>query len=117
MVRTVLPLVHAPLQLIRAVLGPKVIGAMELVVVVGLRFVRRARWPAVNGNRAPHPVPANPDPRRALERMFEALIRRTSDPRFPRGCLITNTSLECPGCGDDITRKILASVAKNEKHL
>jgi len=27
---------------------------------------------------------SDPDPRRAIERMFEALIRRTTDPRFPR---------------------------------
>src|SRR3984893_15359856 len=49
---------------------------------------------------------ADPDPRRAIERMFDALTRRTCDPRFPRGCLITNTSLECPTCGDEIARKI-----------
>jgi TetR/AcrR family transcriptional regulator, transcriptional repressor for nem operon len=49
---------------------------------------------------------ANPDPRRAVEHMFAAIIQRTTDPRFPRGCLNTNTSLECPGSGDEITRKI-----------
>jgi TetR/AcrR family transcriptional repressor of nem operon len=48
----------------------------------------------------------DPDPRRAVERMFESIIRRTSDPKWPRGCLNTNTSLECPGAGDDIGRKI-----------
>ena len=57
---------------------------------------------------------SDPDPRRALERMFEALIRRTSDPRFPRGCLITNTSLECPTVGDDIARKIAERVGQQE---
>jgi TetR/AcrR family transcriptional regulator, transcriptional repressor for nem operon len=54
------------------------------------------------------------DPRRAIERMFDALIRRTSDPRFPRGCLITNTSLECPTCGDEITRKIAEAIGQQE---
>src|ERR1700751_3917334 len=46
------------------------------------------------------------DPLHAVERMFDALIRRASDPKFPRGCLITNTSVECPTCGDEIARKI-----------
>src|ERR1700683_473174 len=43
-----------------------------------------------------------PHPRRAIEQMFEAIIRRTSDSRWPRGCLFTNTSFECPRAGDDI---------------
>src|ERR1700722_11762300 len=50
-----------------------------------------------------HPIMAelnNPSPRQAIEAMFEAIIRRTSDPKWPRGCLNTNTSLECPGAGD-----------------
>ena len=57
---------------------------------------------------------SDPDPRRAIERMFDALIRRTSDPRFPRGCLITNTSLECPTCGDEIARKIAERLGQQE---
>jgi TetR/AcrR family transcriptional regulator, transcriptional repressor for nem operon len=57
---------------------------------------------------------SDPDPRRAIEGMFEALIQRTSDPRFPRGCLITNTSLECPSCGDDIARKITERLGQQE---
>jgi TetR/AcrR family transcriptional regulator, transcriptional repressor for nem operon len=54
------------------------------------------------------------DPRRAVERMFDALIRRTSDPKFPRGCLITNTSLECPTSGDEIARKIAERLGQQE---
>src|SRR5258708_16573886 len=54
------------------------------------------------------------DPRRAIEKMFEALIRRSSDPRFPRGCFITNTSLECPTCGDEIARKIAERMGQQE---
>src|SRR5262249_37070188 len=49
---------------------------------------------------------SDPDPRRALERMFEALIRRLSDPKFPRGCLITNTSVDSCYLGDEVSRKI-----------
>jgi AcrR family transcriptional regulator len=39
---------------------------------------------------------SDPDGRCAIERMFDVLIRRASDPAVPRGCLITNTALECP---------------------
>jgi TetR/AcrR family transcriptional repressor of nem operon len=59
----------------------------------------------------------DPDPRRAIERMFDSIIRRTSDPRFPRGCLNTNTSLECPGSGDEITRKIAAGFGRQESAI
>jgi TetR/AcrR family transcriptional repressor of nem operon len=57
---------------------------------------------------------ADPVPRRAIERMFEAIIRRTSDPNRPRGCLYTNTSLECPGSGDEISRKMAELVGQQE---
>ena len=57
---------------------------------------------------------SDPDPRRAIERMFDSLILRTSDPRFPRGCLITNTSLECPACGDEIARTIADKLGQQE---
>jgi TetR/AcrR family transcriptional regulator, transcriptional repressor for nem operon len=57
---------------------------------------------------------ANPAPRLAVERMFESIIRRTSDPQFPRGCLNTNTSLECPDRGDEIARKIAEGFGRQE---
>jgi len=60
---------------------------------------------------------ADPDPRRAVERMFAAILRRTSDPTQPRGCLITNTALECPRSGDDISRTIAAWVGQQESAL
>ncbi len=56
----------------------------------------------------------DPNPRRAIERMFEAIIARTSDPQFPRGCFITNTTLECPASGDAIARKISEAVGQQE---
>jgi TetR/AcrR family transcriptional repressor of nem operon len=59
----------------------------------------------------------DPDPRRAIERMFESIIRRTSDPQYPRGCLNTNTSLECPGGGDEITRKIAEGFGLQESAI
>jgi TetR/AcrR family transcriptional regulator, transcriptional repressor for nem operon len=59
----------------------------------------------------------NPDPRRAIEAMFESIIRRTSNPAWPRGCLDTNTSLECPGAGDDIGRKIAERIGLQESAI
>ena len=59
----------------------------------------------------------DPDPRRAIEKMFESIIRRTSDSSWPRGCLNTNTSLECPGAGDDIGRKIAELLGQQESAI
>jgi TetR/AcrR family transcriptional regulator, transcriptional repressor for nem operon len=60
---------------------------------------------------------SDPDPHRAIERMFDSIIRRTSDPRFPRGCLNTNTSLECPNSGDEISRKIGEGLGQQESAI
>jgi TetR/AcrR family transcriptional repressor of nem operon len=49
-----------------------------------------------------------------LTHLSDALIRRKREPRFPRGCLITNTSLECPTCGDEIARKIAERLGQQE---
>ena len=57
---------------------------------------------------------SDPDARHAIECMFDALIRRASNPKFPRGCLFTNTSLECPTCGDEIARKITETMGQQE---
>ncbi len=57
---------------------------------------------------------ADPDPRRAIERMFAAILQRTSDPTTPRGCLITNTALECPGSGEEINRTIATWMSHQE---
>jgi TetR/AcrR family transcriptional repressor of nem operon len=59
----------------------------------------------------------NPNPRRAIELMLESIIARTSDPRFPRGCLFTNTALECPGAGDDIARKVAEGLGRQESAI
>ncbi|HVC44820.1 MAG TPA: TetR/AcrR family transcriptional regulator [Candidatus Binataceae bacterium] len=58
-----------------------------------------------------------PNPRRAIERLFAAIIRRNSDPAWPRGCLATNTALECPGAGDEINRKIAANLGQIESAI
>lgn len=72
------------------------------------------------GERIAKPLMAeldDPDPHRAIERMFDSIIRRTSDPRFPRGCLNTNTSLGCLSTGDEITRKIAEGFGRQESAL
>jgi TetR/AcrR family transcriptional regulator, transcriptional repressor for nem operon len=58
-----------------------------------------------------------PDLRRAIAQMFAALLRRTSDPSWPRGCLNTNTALECPGSGDAISRTIAERLGQQESAL
>src|SRR6266446_6951365 len=59
----------------------------------------------------------DPDPRRAIARMFAMLLHRTSDPSWPRGCLNTNTALECPGSGDAITRTVAERLGQQESAL
>jgi TetR/AcrR family transcriptional regulator, transcriptional repressor for nem operon len=63
------------------------------------------------------PSPDDPDPRSAIERMFETIITRTSDPQWPRGCLMTNTALECPGIGDAVARKVAEGIARQESAI
>ena len=60
---------------------------------------------------------ADPNPRRAIEGMLESIVRRTSDPGWPRGCLSTNTTLECPDAGDEISRKIAEQVGQQESAI
>ncbi len=48
----------------------------------------------------------NPDPYQALEGMFEVMIKRMSNPSYPRGCLNTNTSVGMSGKSEMIERKI-----------
>jgi TetR/AcrR family transcriptional repressor of nem operon len=59
----------------------------------------------------------DPDPVRGTERMLESIITRTSDPGWPRGCLNTNTSLECPNVGDEISRKIAERFGQQESAI
>lgn len=60
---------------------------------------------------------ADPDPRRAVERMFAAILQHISDPTQTRGCLFTNTALECPRSGEEISRTIAAWVGQLESVL
>ena len=49
--------------------------------------------------------------------MFDSIIRRTSDPRFPSGCLNTNTSVECPRGAAEISRKIAEGFGRQESAI
>lgn len=60
---------------------------------------------------------ADPDPRRAIERMFEAIIERNRDPKWPRGCLNTNTSIECPEAAEEIVRKMAERLGNQESAI
>src|SRR5271168_736517 len=57
---------------------------------------------------------SHPNPRQAIQGMFELIIGRIRDPQYPRGCLFTNTSLECPSAGDAIGRSIAESLGHQE---
>ena len=48
----------------------------------------------------------NPDPYQAIEGMFEVMIKRMSNPKYPRGCLNTNTSVGMANKSEMIERKI-----------
>lgn len=56
----------------------------------------------------------NPNPRQAIEEMFAAIVKRMSDPIYPRGCLHTNTIVESPGRARQIEGKIAESLEKME---
>jgi TetR/AcrR family transcriptional repressor of nem operon len=48
----------------------------------------------------------DPDPRRAIECLFESILSRKNRRELPPGCLMTNTLLECRGSGDRITQAV-----------
>jgi TetR/AcrR family transcriptional repressor of nem operon len=60
---------------------------------------------------------SDPEPRRAIEGMFKGIVGRIRDPQYPRGCLLTNTSLECPSAGDKIGRSITEFLGQQESAI
>jgi TetR/AcrR family transcriptional repressor of nem operon len=46
------------------------------------------------------------DPRDAIRRMFNSIVRRNSDGKSPAGCLITNSAVECRRIGGAINARI-----------
>ena len=59
----------------------------------------------------------NSNPCQAIEEMFAAIVKRMSDPIYPRGCLHTNTTIECPGRSPYIERKIAESLGQIESGI
>ena len=49
---------------------------------------------------------SHPDPYRAIKGFLDILVAQMSDPKQPRGCLHTNTSLEFPSAPDVVLRII-----------
>jgi TetR/AcrR family transcriptional regulator, transcriptional repressor for nem operon len=54
---------------------------------------------------------SNPDPYCAIEGFLNTLVTQMSEPRRPRGCLHTNTSLEFPHAPDEVLRIIAERTA------
>ncbi|MEM8832090.1 MAG: TetR/AcrR family transcriptional regulator [Cyanobacteria bacterium P01_G01_bin.19] len=57
---------------------------------------------------------SDPNPNKAIEEMFAAIVKRMSDPIYPRGCLHTNTIIESPRNSCPIESKIAESLEKME---
>jgi TetR/AcrR family transcriptional repressor of nem operon len=57
------------------------------------------------------------NPRSAIERMLVSIITRRGDLQWPRGCLHTNTALECPGVGDEIAREVAEGIGRQESAI
>jgi TetR/AcrR family transcriptional regulator, transcriptional repressor for nem operon len=54
------------------------------------------------------------DPIRGIRGMLTAIIKRNRENALPVGCLTTNTSLECPEIGKEISKKIARLFASQE---
>lgn len=54
------------------------------------------------------------DPISGIQKMFSAIMKRNREHALPVGCLTTNTSLECPEIGKEISKKIARLFASQE---
>lgn len=57
---------------------------------------------------------ARGNPRDAIKRMFDSIIKRNSDGKSPAGCLITNSAVECRRIGGAITQGIERDIKSQE---
>lgn len=60
---------------------------------------------------------ANEDPYQAIGGFLNVLVDQMSDPKRPRGCLYTNTSLECPSVPRAVERIVAESTSAIERAL
>ena len=59
----------------------------------------------------------DPNPYTAINKMFEVMIDRMSNPKYPRGCLNTNTSVAICGKSEVIERKIAERLGSLESAI
>ncbi len=59
----------------------------------------------------------NSNPYQALERMFELTIERMSNPKYPRGCLNTNTFVGSLGQSEMIDQKMAERISRLESSI
>ncbi len=57
------------------------------------------------------------DPRDAIKRMFDSIIKRNCDGKSPAGCLITNTAVECQRIGGAVHSRIEREVKAQESAI
>jgi TetR/AcrR family transcriptional regulator, transcriptional repressor for nem operon len=57
------------------------------------------------------------NPRDAIRRMFDSIIKRNSDGKSPAGCLITNSAIECRRIGGAINSRIERELKSQENAI
>lgn len=60
---------------------------------------------------------ANSEPETAIKRMFDIIIERMSNPKYPRGCFNTNTCVGMSGKSEVIERKIAERLGSMESAI
>ena len=80
-------------------------------------FVTCLRRYTLRGQTAVLRALERPDPREAVARAFTEIAARFSDPRFPPGCLQTNTVLESAAVSEAVTRLNAAALAEFQAAL
>lgn len=59
----------------------------------------------------------HPDPKQAIANLFERIVQRMSEGKYPPGCLNTNTTLESPAGSERINRKIAERLGNLEANI
>lgn len=80
-------------------------------------FLTCLRRYTLRGQREVLQALRHPEPRRAIADAFAAMAARFSDPRFPSGCLQTNTVLESASVSEAVTRLNSAALAEFQSAL
>ncbi len=75
------------------------------------------RYDADMGGQLVAILRAGKDPVDAITAMFARILARLDDPALPRGCLLVNTTLECPLGSPAITQRVARSLSALEAAL